>query len=108
MASTYPLSSPSSGPSSSQTTGSGAWALSVTQGDIFELLTGAGDDTVVIGDLDDTDANEVNLQLGAGDDWVDGSATTATIRAYGDAGDDLFVGGGGDDVFDGGMGIDDQ
>jgi len=87
-------------------TGSASWDLSVTRGDIFEINTGGGDDVVEIYDLDRTDVNEVVLHLGAGDDRVEGAEATETIKAYGEGGDDRFVGGSDDDTFDGGEGTD--
>jgi len=86
--------------------GSSGWILSVTNGDIFEINTGAGDDVVVVGNLKCTDADEVVLYLGSGDDRVDGTHASGTIKAYGEAGNDWFIGGWGNDTFDGGEGSD--
>jgi len=86
--------------------GSTVWSLSVTKGDIFEIYTGGGHDIVAVGNLSCTDVDEVVLYLGSGDDRVDGSLTNVPIRAYGQAGNDLFIGGRGNDTFDGGEGSD--
>jgi Ca2+-binding RTX toxin-like protein len=87
---------------------SGPTAASLTfyMGDIFEIKTYGGDDRVILGDLDDTDVNEVILDLGEGDDRLEGEQATRTIKACGGPGDDTFIGGAGQDSFDGGDGLD--
>jgi Ca2+-binding RTX toxin-like protein len=87
-------------------TDSSAWVLSVTQGDFLEIDTGAGNDVVVVGNLKCTDVDEVVLYLGAGEDRVEAADATRTVRAYGQVGDDLFIGGWAKDTFDGGEGSD--
>jgi Ca2+-binding RTX toxin-like protein len=103
---TVTLTSPAKNEVEISGTGSASWNLSVTRGDIFEINTAGGDDVVEIYDLERTDVNEVVLHLGAGDDRVEGAEATETIKAYGEAGNDLFVGGSDDDTFDGGEGTD--
>jgi Ca2+-binding RTX toxin-like protein len=81
------------------------WMLPVTGAKVVEMHTLGGDDEVVIGDLKAAGVYEVVLYLGDGDDRVEGSAATTRIRAYGEGGNDYFVGGSGKDFFDGGEGI---
>ena len=71
---------------------------------LFDVNTGAGDDTVsVTGDRGTTD---INISAGAGNDTitVDGAYDTAVLR--GGAGDDTITGGDRDDVLIGGAGDD--
>jgi Ca2+-binding RTX toxin-like protein len=99
------LSSPGVNQVSIAINGSG-WLLSMTKGDVIEISTGAGDDLVTVGNLSGTDVNEVVVYLGEGNDTLDGALATKPIKAYGEAGDDWFIGGAGNDRFDGGAGID--
>jgi Ca2+-binding RTX toxin-like protein len=82
------------------------WILTLVNGDIIELRTGAGDDEVILGSLAGTDVNKVYAYLGDGNDVFDGTAGTVSTYIYGEEGDDWFAGGSGVDRFYGGNGID--
>jgi Ca2+-binding RTX toxin-like protein len=69
------------------------WTLNVTGGDVIELDTGGGDDTVTVGNLYKTDLNELIIYLGDGDDRLFAAASTVAIKAFGGAGDDWLEGG---------------
>ncbi len=60
---------------------------------------GAGGDTATFSEIE-------RIDLGAGNDSVDGSATTGGIDVDGGAGDDFMIGGSGDDTLSGGSGDD--
>ena len=73
------------------------------------MRTGAGNDTITIGDLSGTDVKQVVAEGGLGDDIIDGSAqASATIKLTlrGNDGNDMLTGGAGQDVLDGGAGND--
>src|SRR2546428_13913240 len=68
--------------------------------------SGAGADTIRIGDLRGTALAFIEVEAGAGNDVVDGSATNATLTIRGGAGDDTLFGGSGNDRIEGGDGRD--
>jgi Ca2+-binding RTX toxin-like protein len=65
-----------------------------------------GDDRFTVGDLSGTDIQQVVFRGGPGNDWLDASAATTPILAFGEAGDDTLGGGSSNDVLDGGSGAD--
>ncbi|MBD3316155.1 MAG: hypothetical protein GF344_10230, partial [Chitinivibrionales bacterium] len=89
-------------------TGSVVDTFAYMSADYLTLMTYGGDDTVVLGDLGSAGIDEVNVDLGDGDDRLDANAVTVAtdIVAIGGAGNDLFAGGAGHDEFDGGDGVD--
>src|SRR5207245_1683415 len=66
--------------------------------------SGAAADTIRIGDLRGTALAFIEVEAGAGNDVVDGSATNATLTLRGGAGDDRLFGGSGNDRIEGGAG----
>ena len=72
----------------------------------IHLDTGGGDDRVIVENLTGSGVVLVEVDLGAGDDRLDGSRGTANVIARGGLGDDVFQGGAGRDVFIGGPGQD--
>src|SRR2546428_3849126 len=68
--------------------------------------SGAGADAIRIGDLRGTALAFIEVEAGAGNDVVDGSATNATLTIRGGAGDDTLFGGSGNDRIEGGDGRD--
>src|SRR5207245_2626883 len=68
--------------------------------------SGAAADTIRIGDLRGTALAFIEVEAGAGNDVVDGSATNATLTLRGGAGDDRLFGGSGNDRIEGGAGRD--
>ncbi|HZF04437.1 MAG TPA: Ig-like domain-containing protein [Patescibacteria group bacterium] len=66
--------------------------------------SGAGADTIRIGDLRGTVLAFIEVDAGAGNDVVDASATNATLTLRGGAGDDTLLGGSGNDRIEGGAG----
>ncbi|MFB3886819.1 MAG: hypothetical protein ACE144_16445 [Thermodesulfobacteriota bacterium] len=86
--------------------GETSWAMSLYKGDVVEIRTGGGNDVVTVGNLYRTDLNEVVIFLGEGDDRVEGAESRVCVKAYGEAGNDRFIGGAAEDTFDGGTGTD--
>jgi Ca2+-binding RTX toxin-like protein len=72
----------------------------------LEVSGGGGDDTVIIGNLSGIVTEPVMVDLGAGDDVLDGSGAMMPIIAYGGSGDDTLKGGSGADTLEGGPGED--
>jgi Ca2+-binding RTX toxin-like protein len=73
------------------------------------LRTGAGNDSITIGDLSGTDVRQVVAEGGLGDDVINGSAQASTriaLTLRGNDGNDRLVGGAGNDILDGGAGND--
>ncbi len=73
------------------------------------LRTGAGNDTIAIGDLSGTDVKKVVAEGGLGNDVIDGSAQASSAIALtlrGNDGNDVLTGGAGKDTLDGGAGND--
>jgi len=68
--------------------------------------SGAGADIIRIGDLRGTALAFIEVEAGAGNDVVDGSATNAALTLRGGAGDDRLFGGSGNDRIEGGAGRD--
>ncbi len=65
-----------------------------------------GDDRFTVGNLGGTDLQQVVFRGGAGNDWLDASATATPLLAFGEDGNDTLGGGAGDDLVDGGAGAD--
>jgi Ca2+-binding RTX toxin-like protein len=82
------------------------WGINLIRGDVIDIDTGAGNDRVTVGNLANTDVNEIVVVLGAGNDRLDASASSTSIRADGGAGNDVLIGGSGADVLCGGTGDD--
>lgn len=76
----------------------GASIISVKQVEIAEFTTGLGNDTLVLGGLDD------KALLGSGNDTASGGAGNDTLSGQG--GSDVLTGGAGNDLLDGGEGND--
>ncbi len=73
------------------------------------LRTGAGDDTITVGDLSGTDVKQVVAEGGLGNDVINGSAqASAAVKMMlrGNDGNDVLTGGAGKDTLDGGSGND--
>lgn len=81
----------------------------------FRIVSGSGNDTIVVRDLDATFAAELSIDGGAGNDQLDASEYDLSVALLGGPGndvlrggtsDDLLDGGDGDDLLDGGLGSD--
>lgn len=70
------------------------------------LQTDTGDDTITIGNLANSGVRAVTADGGAGNDVIDGSATSVALVFTGGDGDDVLIGGSGADVLYGGGGND--
>jgi|GEM_PF-1903019 Ca2+-binding RTX toxin-like protein len=80
--------------------------ISAVTGELFAARAGAGDDQFTVGDLTGTSVQSVRYASGEGNDILDASASSATIFARGQAGDDTLTGGNADDTLRGGNGND--
>jgi len=80
--------------------------VKVINGSNFEIYTGSGDDTVMVEELELTNVRKLAVYLGDGNDTLNGANTARNIKAYGESGNDVFIGGSGRDFFDGGEGSD--
>ncbi|MEZ0277251.1 MAG: beta strand repeat-containing protein, partial [Roseimicrobium sp.] len=68
------------------------------------LNTGGGDDTVTV-NIDDANNGDLAVNLGAGDDVFDGTASSHALMIFGGAGEDEIDGGTGDDAIFGDNGV---
>lgn len=89
-------------------TSGGPYIIQATRIHTLELNTGAGDDTVRPQDLSGLTTPLVNfsLNLGDGDDVLDGINSTISMVVNGGDGNDTLIGGFGDDILTGGRGDD--
>jgi RHS repeat-associated protein len=72
----------------------------------LQVWAGGGNDTVIVGDLSGIVTAAITVDLGAGDDILDGSGGMTPIIAYGGSGHDTLTGGSGADRLEGGYGND--
>ena len=72
----------------------------------FEINGLGGDDSLTVGDLSGSTVKRVLFSGGEGNDTLDATASTTTVRASGGAGDDLLLGGSAVDRFKGDAGND--
>ncbi|MBE9102099.1 calcium-binding protein [Vacuolonema iberomarrocanum] len=72
----------------------------------FEINGLGGDDSLTVGDLTESAVKRVLFSGGEGNDTLDATASTTTVRASGGAGDDLLLGGSAVDRFKGDAGND--
>jgi Ca2+-binding RTX toxin-like protein len=82
------------------------FTLTVNGVESFEINGLGGNDSLEVGNLEDTDVTAVTFSGGAGNDTLDGSGTTTPLTAFGDQGADSLTGGSGNDSLDGGAGAD--
>ncbi|MBD2467510.1 hypothetical protein H6G90_07620 [Nostoc sp. FACHB-145] len=82
------------------------FTLTVNGVESFEINGLGGNDSLEVGNLEDTDVTAVTFTGGAGSDTLDGSGTTTPLTAFGNQGNDSLNGGAGDDNLDGGAGVD--
>ena len=74
--------------------------------EMIYLNGSGGDDTVGIRALTGAPVMRLWVDLGGGDDRLEGVESTVAMRVLGSAGQDVFRGGRGHDLFDGGPGLD--
>ena len=72
----------------------------------FEINGLGGDDSLTVGDLTESAVKRVLFSGGEGNDTLDATASSTTVRASGGAGDDLLLGGSAVDRFKGNAGND--
>lgn len=84
----------------------GKFTLTVDSSEKFDVSGLGGDDKFTVNDLSNTDVKLVEFSGGDGNDTLDGSNTSTTMTANGDAGNDLLQGGAANDKFYGGQGND--
>jgi len=86
--------------------GPAAVTLDIGQVEILEINTGGGADSFAATDLVGTDLTALVLDMGEGNDVVDGTGSWVPMMAFGGPGDDVFRSGHGSDRLFGGPGID--
>ena len=69
----------------------------------LDVLAGEGNDVITISGAN---ASNLSVNSGLGDDRIDGSAATQSLRLNGGNGNDTIIGGAGDDTLNGGNGDD--
>ncbi|MBD2196559.1 MULTISPECIES: calcium-binding protein [Calothrix] len=82
------------------------FTLTVDSAEKFEINGLGGDDILDVNSLAGTGVNLVEFTGGAGNDWLDGSGTETTLRAYGNDGNDTLTGGSAHDSLYGDAGKD--
>ena len=82
------------------------FALTMDAVETLDVRGLGGDDRFIVGNLGGTDLQQVAFRGGAGNDWLDASATATPLLAFGEDGNDILYGGTGDDFIDGGAGAD--
>jgi Ca2+-binding RTX toxin-like protein len=80
--------------------------LVVDTAEVFNVVSGGGNDTFVVRDLTGTGVELIQFDGGEGNDSLDAGETTVQISAQGGIGDDTLIGGAANDTLDGGDGND--
>jgi Ca2+-binding RTX toxin-like protein len=84
----------------------GLFTLTNEEIEQFEINGQGGDDSLTVGDLNDSEVQSVIFSGGDGNDFLNGSGTATPITADGGDGNDILIGGIGDDILIGGGGAD--